>query len=116
LVEQALAARIRVLGDRHPDTLTARANLATAYSRAGRIGEAIALQTKVLADRIEVLGPGHPDSLTSLADLAESHRSAGRLEDAIALFREAIAGANGPGHPNVEVWTRQLETMEAQRQ
>ena len=117
LVEQALAARIKVLGDRHPDTLTAQANLATAYGRAGRIGEAIALQQQVLADRIEVLGPGHPDSLTSLADLALSDRSAGRLDDAIALLRQAIAGADGPGHPNVEVWAHALEVMvvEAER-
>jgi hypothetical protein len=32
-----------VVGPEHPDTLTARANLAASYQQAGRTGEAIAI-------------------------------------------------------------------------
>ena len=39
--EQNLANRERVLGTDHPDTVTTRNNLATAYREAGRTAEAI---------------------------------------------------------------------------
>ena len=37
--EQTLAARERVLGPDHPDTLPSRNNLANAYRAAGRTGK-----------------------------------------------------------------------------
>jgi hypothetical protein len=40
LHEQTLAARERVLGPDHPDTLTSRNNLALAHQDAGRTGDA----------------------------------------------------------------------------
>ena len=43
MFEQTLADRERVLGADHPDTLAARANLATAYRAAARTAEAITL-------------------------------------------------------------------------
>ena len=36
----------RVLGDTHPDTLTSRNNLATAYQAAGRLAEAEDLRNR----------------------------------------------------------------------
>ncbi|MGH3156065.1 MAG: tetratricopeptide repeat protein, partial [Streptosporangiaceae bacterium] len=59
-----LADRERVLGDTHPDTLTSRSNLASAYQEAGRVAEAIPLFERTLADRERVLGDTHPDTLT----------------------------------------------------
>ena len=61
--EQALAARERVLGPDHPDTLHSRNNLALAYQEAGRLDEAIPLLEQTLAARERVLGPDHPDTL-----------------------------------------------------
>jgi hypothetical protein len=55
----------RLLGDEHPDTLTARANLAVSYWQAGRTGDAITLQERVLSDSERLLGDEHPDTLTA---------------------------------------------------
>jgi tetratricopeptide (TPR) repeat protein len=83
---QGLAAdRERVLGETHPDTLTSRNNLATAYRAAGRLDEAIPLLERTLADRERVLGETHPDTLTSRNNLAAAYRAAGRLGDAEGL-------------------------------
>ncbi|TRO56136.1 tetratricopeptide repeat protein, partial [Streptomyces sp. IB201691-2A2] len=54
---QALAADgERLLGGEHPDTLTARNNLASSYWQAGRTGQAIGLLEQVAADRERLLG------------------------------------------------------------
>ena len=76
--EQALAARERVLGPDHPDTLQSRNNLATAYRAAGRLDEAISLHEQTLAARERVLGPDHPDTLASRNNLAIAYQAAGR--------------------------------------
>jgi hypothetical protein len=69
--EQVTADRIRILGPEHPDTLTARANLAASYRQAGRAGEAVTLLEQVTADRIRILGPEHPDTLTAAQALRQ---------------------------------------------
>jgi hypothetical protein len=51
-----------LLGDEHPDTTTARANLAASYRQAGRTGDAITLLEKVLANSVRVRGSEHPDT------------------------------------------------------
>ena len=56
--------RERLLGDEHPDTLSARANLAASYQQAGRTNDAITIKERVLADRERLLGDEHPDTLT----------------------------------------------------
>ena len=61
--EQTLAARERVLGPDHPDTLRSRNNLATAYRSRAALEEAISLHEQALAARERVLGPDHPDTL-----------------------------------------------------
>ena len=43
MFEQNLEDRTRILGPHHPDTLTSRNNLASAYRAAGRADEAKAL-------------------------------------------------------------------------
>ena len=91
------------LGPDHPDTLTARDNLAHAYEFAGRLGEAIRLFERTLADRERVLGPDHPDTLTSRNNLAFAYRSAGRLDEAIDLFERNLEDRErvlGPDHPD----------------
>ena len=93
----------RVLGDTHPDTMTARNNLAGAYWAAGRPGEAIPLYEQVLADRERVLGPDHPGTLISRSNLAGAYQDAGRIGEAIPLYeqvladRERVLGPDDPG-------------------
>src|SRR5207249_11824004 len=67
-----------LLGADHPETFTARANLAYSYWSAGRTAEDIPIVEKVVADRERILGPDHPDTLTARANLAVSYGSADR--------------------------------------
>ena len=101
--EQTLAARERVLGPDHPDTLTSRYNLATGYRAAGRTEEAITLHEQTLAARERILGPDHPDTLNSRNTLAIAYRAAGRIEEAISLDEQTLAACErvlGPDHPD----------------
>jgi tetratricopeptide (TPR) repeat protein len=78
LHEQTLAARERVLGLYHPDTLSSQDNLAVAYQDAGRLDEAITLHEQTLAAHERVQSPDHPDTLTSRNNLANAYQAAGR--------------------------------------
>ena len=84
-----------MLGGTHPDTLTARNNLATAYQDAGRLEEAIPLLERTLTDAEQVLGGTHPDTLGSRNNLATAYQDAGRLEEAIPLWSAPSATPSG---------------------
>jgi Tetratricopeptide repeat len=76
LLQQVLAARRTDLGTEHPDTLTARGNLAL---WTGEAGDAAAArdQFAVLLPVLErVLGAEHPDTLNARANLAHWTRQA----------------------------------------
>ncbi|MDX2522486.1 tetratricopeptide repeat protein, partial [Streptomyces stelliscabiei] len=93
----------RLLGGEHPDTLTARANLASSYRQAGRTGEAIELLEQVVADRERLQGGEHPDTLTGRANLATSYQQAGRTGEAIELLEQVVADRErlqGDKHPS----------------
>ncbi|MFJ9251100.1 tetratricopeptide repeat protein, partial [Streptomyces sp. NPDC101776] len=77
-------------GPDHPDTLSARNNLANSYSHAGRLQEALDLREQVLADRERILGPDHPDTLTARNNLANSYSHAGRLQEALDLREQVL--------------------------
>ena len=62
--------RERVLGPEHPDTLTARANLAAWTGQAGDAAGARDQYAALLPVRERVLGPEHPDTLTARGNLA----------------------------------------------
>ncbi|WP_433041025.1 tetratricopeptide repeat protein [Dactylosporangium sp. CS-033363] len=89
---ERLASRAgELLGPDHPDSLTARNNLADAYEAAGALDRAIELSERTLADRVRVLGAEHPDTLRSQTTLARACQSAGRLDRAVELFERALA-------------------------
>jgi len=93
----------RVLGKTHPDTLTARNNLAYAYQDAGRLDKAIPLYERTLADSERVLGKTHPDTLTARNNLAYAYQDAGRLDKAIPLYERTLADSErvlGKTHPS----------------
>ncbi|MEV6341272.1 FxSxx-COOH system tetratricopeptide repeat protein [Nocardia vinacea] len=102
VARQAVADFTRTLGPDHPQTFTARRNLAGALRQRGRLSDAIALYERTLADCERVLGPGHPDTLTSQNSLAGAYRAVGRLAEAIQLFeytlseREQVLGQDHP--------------------
>jgi hypothetical protein len=65
-----LDARVRVWGPEHPDTLTARANLAYWTGEAGDAAGARDQFAALLPVRERVLGPEHRDTLTARGNLA----------------------------------------------
>ncbi|MFJ4601917.1 tetratricopeptide repeat protein [Streptomyces griseoluteus] len=89
-------------GPDHPDTLSARSNLAASYSDAGRIQEALDLGERVLADYERILGDDHPGTLDARNNLAASYRDAGRVQEALALRERVLADYErilGDDHP-----------------
>ncbi|MEU4473947.1 tetratricopeptide repeat protein [Micromonospora sp. NPDC023888] len=81
---------VRVLGAKHPQTLTVRANLATSYRQSGRTDEAITIEEEVLIDAVQVLDAEHPYAIAARANLAASYRQAGRTDEAITIEEKVL--------------------------
>ncbi|MEU5115905.1 FxSxx-COOH system tetratricopeptide repeat protein [Streptomyces longwoodensis] len=90
-------------GPGHPDTLSARHDLASSYSDAGRIQDALDLRERVLTDRERILGDDHPDTLSARSNLANSYSDAGRIQDALDLRERVLTDRErilGDDHPD----------------
>ena len=103
----------RVLGDDHPDTLTARSNLASSYWQAGRTAEAVAIQENLVVTSARVLGAEHRSTLINRGNLAASYRHTGRTTEAISI-QEEVAGIAarvlGDDHPDTLMACNNLAT------
>ena len=91
-----------VLGPDHPDTLTVRNNLASAYGDVGRFSEAIELYEQVLDERKRLLGADHPDTLAVRSNLAGAYDSVGRFGEAIDAWEKLLLDCQrvlGADHP-----------------
>ncbi|MGW6949535.1 FxSxx-COOH system tetratricopeptide repeat protein [Streptomyces xanthophaeus] len=100
---ERLSSRLQThLGSDHPDTLSARAELAITLSDLGRHQEALALEKAVLADRERLLGPDHPDTVGSRHNLGAAyadlgrHHEALRIQEAVLADRERLLGPDQP--------------------
>lgn len=97
-LEAAVAVRDRKLGPDHPDTLSARHDLAMAYFYAGigngeaRLPDAIGTLERVAEGRVSALGTAHPDTLATWASLALLYARARRHEEVPALHQRIAAG------------------------
>ena len=103
LRESALAIYESALGPDHPNTVTALANLATAYWRLGRHREALPLDQRALQITEAALGPDHPETATRLGNLALTYRALGQADKAVPLQQRALEiteAALGPDHPD----------------
>ncbi|MGW1396602.1 tetratricopeptide repeat protein, partial [Streptomyces nigra] len=89
LGERVLADRQRLLGDDHPDTLTARNNLANFYRDAGRVQEALDLGERVLGD-------DHPDTLDARNNLARARDDAAAVQRLDAATPATTADVRPP--------------------
>ena len=69
MARQALAARQRVLGPEHPDTLASMSNLSIQLAQLGQHEAAADMARQALAAQQRVLGPEHPDSRHSMSVL-----------------------------------------------
>ncbi|KAF8525562.1 hypothetical protein BU17DRAFT_62707 [Hysterangium stoloniferum] len=82
---EVIESRQKILGTEHPDTLSAKANLAVTYYWLGRLTDAEKLGVQVLKDREQHLGTEHPDTLGTKGNLAVTYRQLGRWTDAEQL-------------------------------
>ncbi|MEU4173320.1 tetratricopeptide repeat protein, partial [Streptomyces sp. NPDC026665] len=93
----------RLLGGDHPDTLSARGNLASSYQQVGRTTEAVQLAERVVADCERLLGGDHPDTLSARGNLASSYQQVGRTTEAVQLAERVVADCErllGDNHPH----------------
>ena len=103
LCEKAYNTYRGIQGERHPDTLTAMANLASTYWNQGRWDEAVTLQEKVLEVSKAVLGERHPSTLTAMANLASTYWNQGRWDEAVTLQEKVLEVSKavlGERHPS----------------
>ncbi len=117
LYEQTLAARLRVLGPDHPDTLTSRNNLALAYQWTGDVNRAIPLYEQTLADSDRVLGKDHPSTLTTRNNLATAYRNIDDVSRAIPLYEQTLEArirVLGADHPDTLTSRNNLATAYAE--
>jgi hypothetical protein len=93
---ELVAARSRVFGDHHPETLTARHTLARQHMRDGDFDSAATELESILQVRIAMLGPTHSDTLTAWHNLASCRgetdpaAAAGEFEKVLAKTREVL--------------------------
>ena len=88
---RVLDARTRVLGEEHPQTLTAMHNVANNYSGLKKFAEAEPLFIKALAGRGRVLGAAHPLTTMTVSSLAEMYIKQRRYSEAESLLLGALA-------------------------
>jgi len=87
----SLDIREKVLGRKHPDTLTSVSKLGSVLERQGKYDEAEAIHRRALeGDR--VLGPEHPHMLTSISYLGTVLERQGKYKEAEAMHRQALEG------------------------
>mmetsp|Transcript_67514 Transcript_67514/g.119835 ORF Transcript_67514/g.119835 Transcript_67514/m.119835 type:complete len:465 (+) Transcript_67514:92-1486(+) len=101
LKREVLDARLRTLGPDHPETLSAKRNLAKTLQRLGDLKEAEALQQQVVEAQMRTLGPEDPHTISAKRDLAETLKASGDLKGVERLHREVFEARRhtlGPDH------------------
>jgi tetratricopeptide (TPR) repeat protein len=93
LGEQVLRARVKVLGEEHPDTGTSMNNLALVYRELKMWEEADKLGARDLEVSVRKLGEGHPDTIASLANMGNSLRNRKKYDEAIVYLDRALKNA-----------------------
>lgn len=106
-----LDIREETLGARHPNTLTARRNLASLYRTAGRFEEAESLFRQVMLDAAETLGENHPATLSALNGLAVLTAQVDGEAASIRIYEplvERLEDSLGADHPQTLAATNNL--------
>ncbi|KAI9823617.1 MAG: hypothetical protein M1832_002398 [Thelocarpon impressellum] len=111
LLRDVVEMRQKLIGDRHPETHLALANLAAVVSAQSRWAEAENLERKVLLFRLETLGEKHHDTLRAMANLAVTVGEQGRRKEAVELERKLLdfrLAKLGDSHPDTLYAMRNL--------
>ncbi|MFE0094244.1 tetratricopeptide repeat protein [Streptomyces sp. NPDC059015] len=90
MAEEVAAARSRVLGAGHPDTLATRYEVAYALGQLGRWTEALQTYRDVAGARVQALGPDHPDTLAARYEIGISLGRLGRSAEALEQYRALV--------------------------
>uniref|UniRef100_A0AAU2A2T5 Tetratricopeptide repeat protein n=1 Tax=Streptomyces sp. NBC_00093 TaxID=2975649 RepID=A0AAU2A2T5_9ACTN len=85
-----LGQRRRSLGENHPDTLTARHDIARYLGEAGKHHDAVRILDQVVADRGRVLGADHEHTLVTRSSRARFLRETGDVQGALVGLREVL--------------------------
>ncbi|MSV28375.1 MAG: tetratricopeptide repeat protein [Bryobacterales bacterium] len=110
-MRRALAARERVLGAEHPDTLGSVNNLALLLERKGDYGEAEPLCRRAREVIERVLGAEHPGTLRCANDLGFLLAKMGKYDEAEMLDRRVLEARErvlGTEHPDTIVSVNNL--------
>ena len=79
-----------ILGEEHPDTISAMNNLANTLGDQGRLDEAASIQQEVLEKRRRILGEEHPDTISAMNNLAVTLDDQGQLDKAVSIKQEVL--------------------------
>ncbi|KAH7231009.1 hypothetical protein BKA59DRAFT_518303 [Fusarium tricinctum] len=85
-----LEKRWQILGDEHPDTISAMSNLAITLSDQGKLDEAASMKAEVLEKMQRILGDEHPDTIMAMSNLTNSLSDQGKLEEAASMRKEVL--------------------------
>jgi CHAT domain-containing protein/tetratricopeptide (TPR) repeat protein len=108
---EALAIRLRVLGEEHPDTAITCNNLAHSLEALGKHAEALALYQKAVAICRKTVGQEHPDLASTYLNLGSLLSRQGKDSDALPYLQKGLAiflKALGEEHPIAPVSYRNL--------
>ncbi|MFO1052564.1 MAG: serine/threonine-protein kinase [Planctomycetota bacterium] len=86
-----LATRRSVLGEDHPDTLSAMQDLGGVFDAKDALADAEQCYRDVLVKRRALLGDDHPDTIRSTMGLGNVLRARGAYAEAEPLLRDAVA-------------------------
>lgn len=101
--EQALAIRIEILGEHHPDTATSLNNLGALLQTMGDYAEARPHLEQALAIYQEALGEHHPDTATGINNLGALLSAMGDLAGSRSYYEQALdirRNVLGEQHPD----------------
>lgn len=89
-LERTLRSLVERLGTEHPDTITARNNLATKYAQMGRRQTAVQQFELALAEAVAIFGDEHPRTEIIRENLAWAYEDANRPADAAGQWETLL--------------------------
>ena len=100
---KALAIRLKVLGENHPDTATSYNNIGIVYDSQGNYAKALEYHNKALEIRLNVLGENHHYTATSYNNFGAVYDNQGNYAKALEFYNKALAirlKVLGENHPD----------------
>ncbi|RMJ17758.1 hypothetical protein CDV36_002616 [Fusarium kuroshium] len=89
--QESMQINMRLLGERHIDTMTSTGLYGWSLAIIGHNPEAVPMLERLVQLRTEVLGKDDPQTIDALSDFAHAIVAAGDLQKSEAMQREAVA-------------------------